>query len=452
MQSQAETAQSDAFEVKTARQYVDHIKLGELSSEYLVAHCLSVIENTDEKIGAWAHLNADQALSEARKMDDLRRRGKPLGALHGLPVGIKDIVDTTDYPTEYGCSVFANRRPENDAAVVERLKEAGAVILGKTVSTEMAFLSESNTRNPHNPEYGPGGSSSGSAAAVAAGQVPLAIGSQTNGSTIRPASFCGVFGFKPSRGIVSRRGVLRTSDSLDQLGIFSLDLADAALLCNAISGYDGADPKSYIQPKPDCLAGFQSEPPVEPMFAWFDMPYYDRATKDTMAGFAELLEAMGSRVDRLTAPKSFEGLIGSHKLIYYYEMNKELESVWNEHASGLSAELQQTLSDAREISSDQYEDAVAAMRSAADWFSGFYNDYDAVVTLSALSEAPKYGEGTGDPICCTLWTLAGLPCLNLPLLTGLNNLPIGVQLVGAYNEDDRLFRSSRWLLETIRRF
>ena len=417
----------------------------------LVKHCLDAIDRTDGEIAAWTWLDREGALEQARQMDEIRRHGKPMGKLHGLPVGLKDIIDTGDMPTERGTPIFKGRVPDADAAVVEKLKEAGAVVLGKTVTTEMAFMEAAQTRNPHNTEYGSGGSSAGSAAAVAAGQVPISLGSQTNGSTIRPASFCGVYGYKPSRGMISRRGLLETSPSLDQIGIFALDAGDLAFVCDAISGYDAADESCYLRPRPDVLSGYLSDAPVEPTLAYLDLPYGPKISSDVGQGFDEIVELLGNKVDKLSCPKSFIGLIESHRIVYGYELYHGLGSIGSgETANLLSETFRVALETGSRFSAEQYDDARQAMFAAEDWFKEFFNDFDAILTPSALSEAPKIGAGTGDPICCTIWTLAGLPCVNLPLLTGDNDMPVGVQLVGGLDEDDRLFRTTRWLLEFLR--
>jgi len=212
----------------TATEAVSQIREGKLSSVDLTKACLARIEETDGQIGAWAYLDAENALKQAEAMDDLRKHGRPIGALHGVPVGVKDIFDTADMPTGLGSPAHPTRQPDADCAAVEKLREAGAVILGKTVTTPLAFASPSTTRNPHNADYSPGGSSSGSAAAVAAGHIPLAIGSQTGGSVNRPASYCGTYGFKPTRGQISRRGALQTSQTLDCVGSFARTLEDVA--------------------------------------------------------------------------------------------------------------------------------------------------------------------------------------------------------------------------------
>ena len=435
-------------ELNTARDCVSAIKDGSLRSVDLVKTSLAEMERTDSTIKAWQHLDNEQAIAAAEQADEQRRHGRPVGQLQGIPVGLKDIIDTAELPTEYGSPIYKGRQADQDAAIVEKLKESGAVILGKTVTTEFAFMHPANTRNPHNTEFGPGGSSSGSAAAVAAGHVPLAFGTQTNGSVIRPASYCGVYGFKPSRGVVSRRGILQTSASLDQPGMFARDLGDLALLADIVAGYDASDSVSYNAPKPAALDGYLQDVPVEPNFVWLELPYADRFSDALVQGADELISELGGQIERVTAPASFNDAIEAHSIIYDYEIFRCLSEV-RTHESQLSDTVQSAFERAEKRTEEEYQQALAFKESFEAWFKPFFNDYDAVLTASAPSEAPRFGEGTGDPICCTVWTLAGLPCLNLPLLAGDHELPIGIQLVGAHQEDDRLFRSARWLLETL---
>lgn len=425
------------------------IRAGLLTSVDLVKACLARIEETDGQIKAWAQLDPEHALKQAAELDAIRQSGKPLGALHGVPVGLKDIVDTADYPTERGSPIFAGRRPGEDACLVERLRDAGAVILGKTVTTELAFLHPAETRNPHNTAHTPGGSSSGSAAAVAALQVPLAVGTQTNGSVIRPASFCGTYGFKPTRGVISRRGLLQTSRSLDQVGVFARTLEDVALLTDVVKGYDQTDPLCYPRPRPRMLEGCRAEVPVEPIFAWFDLPFADRLTDDGRDAVGEVVAALGGKVERMPSPPAFAGLVETQRIIHEYEICHHLADTFQAHWDQVSASLQPVVERGRAISDAQYEDALATMKSAQAFFDVFFNDYDAVITPSATGEAPKVGPGTGDPVFCTIWTLAGLPCVSLPLLVGETGLPIGVQLVGAAERDDRLLRTANWLINTL---
>lgn len=435
---------------QTIRQYADMIRDGQLSSVQLVDNCFKAISESEEQLRAWAYLDRDHAIAQAEAADEIRRAGEPTGALHGIPIGLKDIIDTADMPTQRGSPIYKDRQPAADAAVVEKLREAGAVILGKTVTTEFAYMHPPLTRNPHNHDYSPGGSSSGSAAAVAAGHVPLALGTQTNGSVIRPASFCGVYGFKPSRGILSRRGLLQTSATLDQIGVFSRDIGDLALLTDSMAGYDADDDACYLKPRPGMLAGYLSDVPIEPAFVWIDLPYADRYTDDLAKGSIELLNALGASVERIPAPNSFDALAGCHKTIYDYEIYRCLTTEREQHWQLLSDTAKTALDNAQKCDEPRYLEALEIRESAIQWFKQFFYDYDAILTPSAVTQAPLATDGhTGDPICCTLWTLCGLPCLSLPLLTSADDLPIGIQMVGAYNQDDRLLRSARWLMNAL---
>ncbi|TMM51045.1 amidase [Sulfitobacter sabulilitoris] len=429
----------------TATEAVAAIASGRLSSVDLVKSCLGRIATTDGEIKAWAHLDADAALAQAAECDRIRKAGYATGPLHGVPVGLKDIIDTADMPTQRGTPIFAGRRPDADARIVEHLREAGAVILGKTVTTELAFVHANETRNPHDTGRSPGGSSSGSAAAVAACHVPLAIGTQTNGSVIRPASFCGTFGFKPTRGTISRSGVLQTSASLDQIGSFGRTLADVALLTDAIGSYDQRDPASFARPRASMLRGANADVPVTPDLAWLDLPFYDRLAEDARAGLETVLEALGPQVTRMSAADTLSNLVAVQARIHEYEICLHQAEVFDTHWDQISDTLKPIVTRGRQISKAEYDDALAVKASAESFFADFFTEFDAIVAPSAAGEAPRFGEGTGDPIFCTLWTLAGLPCVTLPLLLGDNDLPIGVQLIGPAEKDDRLLRTAHWL-------
>lgn len=429
----------------TATEAVQAIASGRLSSVDLVKSCLEQIADTDASIKAWAHLDPESALAQAAECDRIRKAGLGTGPLHGLPVGLKDVIDTRDMPTQRGTDIFKDRQPDKDARLVERLRESGAVIMGKTVTTELAFVHANDTRNPHNPEHSPGGSSSGSAAAVAACHVPLAVGTQTNGSVIRPASFCGTFGFKPTRGVISRAGVLKTSDSLDQVGCFGRSLEDVALLTDALAGYDQADSCSFARPRPQMRAGAQAEAPVAPDLVWFNLPFYDRLSPDANEGMEAVLDVLGPRITRMAAADTLANLVAVQARIHEYEICQHQAAVFDANFEDLSRELQLIVARGRKISEAEYTDALAVKASAQTFFDELFVEFDAIIAPCATGEAPKFGSGTGDPIFCTLWTLAGLPCVSLPLLVGDNNLPIGVQLIGPIEKDDRLLRTARWL-------
>ncbi|MEP2639713.1 amidase [Roseobacter sp.] len=433
----------------SASEAATHIAAGRLSSVQLVRSCLDRIATTDGDIHAWAHLDPDAALKQAAACDQRRQSGLATGPLHGIPVGLKDIIDTRDMPTTRGTPIFAHRQPDADARIVEMLREAGAVIIGKTVTTEMAFVHPSITRNPHNAAHTPGGSSSGSAAAVAAGHVPLAIGTQTNGSVIRPASFCGTFGFKPTRGTLPRTGVLQTSQSLDQLGTFARTLEDAARLADALAGYDQRDAESHPHARPAMAAGARSEPPVDPDLVWLNLPFHDRLSGAAQDGLDGILGILGPRVTRMDPANQLAELVAVQARIHEYEIIQHQGHVFDAHWDQISDTLKPVLTRARTISAAEYQDALAVKTSAQAFFAEFFIDYDAIIAPSAAGEAPGFDTGTGDPIFCTLWTLAGLPCVTIPLLVGETGLPIGVQLIGPAHKDDRLLRTAAWLQQHI---
>mgnify|MGYP000397795235 FL=1 len=429
----------------TASEALAAIASGRLSSVELVKSCLARIAETDGAIKAWAFLDEGAALAQAAECDRIRIAGLATGSLHGIPVALKDIIDTAKMPTQRGSVIFEGRQTDHVARLVELLREAGAVIMGKTVTTELAFVHANETRNPHNPDHTPGGSSSGSAAAVAAMHVPLAIGTQTNGSVIRPASFCGVFGFKPTRGVISRDGILQTSVSLDQVGCFGRSLADVALLTDAIGGYDQRDAVSFARPRPNMSAGAAADAPVTPALAWFDLPFNDRLSDDALDGIDAVIEILGPSVERMAAADTLSDLVAVQATIHEYEIAQHQAEVFETHWNQISDTLRPVITRARTITKTQYDDALAVKTSAEGFFKAFFMDYDAIIAPSAAGEAPKFGNGTGDPIFCTLWTLAGLPCISLPMLVGETGLPIGVQLIGPAEKDDRLLRTARWL-------
>ena len=434
----------------SAVQAAEAIREGRLTSEALTEACLARIEESDGTIRAWAHLDPDYAREQAREMDRVRKAGHATGALHGVPVGLKDIVDTCALPTECGSPVFTGRRPDQDARIVELLRNSGAVIMGKTKTTEFAFMQPTDTTNPHDASRTPGGSSSGSAAAVAARHVPLAVGSQTGGSVIRPASFCGVYGFKPTQGTVSRTGVFRTSASLDHVGVFASTLQDAALLADALAGYDQTDPTSFARPRAQMLEGAGSEVPVEPDIAWFDLPFHDRLDSDAVEGLEAVIDGLGGRVERFPASPQLSDLTTVHQTIYDREISENMAELAANRWEDLSGNMQDAVTRGRAISDAQYKDALAVKSSAEAFFTEHFNDFDAILAPSATGEAPLIADGTtGDSIFCTIWTLAGLPTLSLPLLVGEHGLPVGVQVIGAVEEDDRLMRTAAWIQRTL---
>ena len=431
-----------------ATEIVEAIREGRLTARKVVEEALAKIE-ADAGLCVWAHLDAEAALAQADECDRVRQHGKPLGRLHGVPVGLKDIIDAAGLPCESGAEVMKGRMPEQDSRIAAALRAEGAIILGKTVTTELAFMQPSATRNPNNPDHTPGGSSSGSAAAVAAGHVPLAVGSQTNGSVSRPASFCGTFSIKPTAGIIPRTGVLATSKTLDQMGVFGQSLEDIGLLCDVIGGYDPVDSASYARPRPPMQQGATATAPLAPNFIWFDMPYFDRLSSAALDGMEELLHALGDKVERIDAAESFSGFIAAQKIIHGHEYAQHLGWILDENPDGISKGSRDAIALGATYGEDAYNEALGLRQQAMGFFATLFTEFDAVISPAALGEAPLFEEGTGDPICQTIFTLAGLPTVTVPLLVGDKDLPIGVQLAGGAEEDDRLLRTSSWLISAL---
>jgi Asp-tRNA(Asn)/Glu-tRNA(Gln) amidotransferase A subunit family amidase len=428
---------------------VDKIRKGLISSEQLVRRCLEQIERLEAEVQAWAHLDPDYALEQARKSDKVAgeavRQGQPLKPLHGIPVGIKDIIDTRDLPTENGTVLHAGRRPEIDAALVTRLKEAGAVILGKTVTTELAVFHPGKTRNPHNPNHTPGGSSSGSAAAVACGMAPLAVGTQTNGSIIRPASFCGVYGYKPTYGFISRHRVLLQSRPLDQVGVYGRSIEDAALIAETLIGYDANDPDSVMPDAPELVEVLAGEPPIEAKLAFIKTPVWQQADLSARSALEGLVEALGDAAVEISLPEMFDGAHEHHRQIMEADLARSFAAEYRDGADQLSDILTQMMERGREVSETEYKEAVAAREIYYRFFDELLERYDAIITPATTGEAPEGLDSTGSPVFCTIWTLCGMPAISLPLLQGENGLPLGVQVVGARGADARLLSTARWL-------
>jgi len=423
------------------------IHSGEITSEALVRACLERIEAVDGQVEAWSYLDPDYALEQARRADAAHQAGVDLGPLHGLPIAVKDIYDTRDMPTENGTPLHAGRRPNQDATVVALLRQAGAVLLGKTVTTELAFYAPGKTRNPHDPMRTPGGSSSGSAAAVASGMVPLALGSQTNGSMIRPAAFCGVCGFKPTHGTISRNGVLALSRSLDTLGVFARGVADLALLAEPLTVFDDRDPDMRPHGRPRLVESVAQAPPLEPNFAFVKTPVWHQAEPDTREAFAELVEFLGPLCDEVPLPEVFAGAIDWHRIVMLADFAKSFASLYDRGRDQLSAVMRDAIEEGQRCLALDYNRALEWQGVLNAGLEEIFERYDAILTPAAPGEAPEGLDATGNPAFCTLWTFCGTPAVSLPLLRGSNGLPMGVQLVGRRGDDARLLRTARWLSE-----
>ena len=427
------------------------IRDGRFSSVALVADCLKRIGEVDREVEAWAFLDGEYAMRQAEAADDHRKQGKATGPLHGVPLGVKDIFDTSDMPTEFGSPFWAGRTPHRDAAAVTSLRAAGAVILGKTVTTEYAYFHPGKTKNPHNTAHTPGGSSSGSAAAVAASMVPGAIGSQTNGSVIRPAAYCGVVGFKPTHGLIPRSGALLLSRALDHVGVFARSVADAALLAETLAGFDDEDPDTRAIARPPFVEVAASEPPLPPRFAFVRTPAWKDAEPVTIEAFAELAEALGERASEVEIGERFERGYDMHRSVMEVEMAHNLHRDYERAGDALSKTLRSLIERGRKVLAVDYASALAGGAPLNAMLDAVFDEYDAILTPAAPGPAPRGLKTTGNPVFCTLWTYLGTPAVTLPLLVSEDGLPIGVQLVGRRGNDARLLRTANWLIKTLAR-
>ncbi len=429
----------------TAAEALAALREGRMSAETLVGACLARIRADEERVQAWAFIDEELALEQARRLDEVRREGHTAGPLHGLPVGVKDIIDTADMPTEDGTVLHAGRCPEHDATVVERLRLAGAVILGKTVTTELATYAPGKTRNPHHPLHTPGGSSSGSAAAVAANMVPVAIGTQTNGSVIRPAAYCGVYGYKPTFGRVSRHGILRQSQPLDQVGFFARSVEDLAIIAEPLTGHDERDPDTRLMARPRLLEVALQEPPLSPMFAFTKTPNWGETEEQTRLAFDELCAALGAQSIPFDVPAVFGDTWQWHRTIMEADLARHFHKFYERGRDRLSESLRGQIERGRQVSAVDYNNAVDRIEPAGAAFDEIFDRCDVILTAATAGPAPRGLESTGSPAFCTLWTFAGMPAVTLPLLHAENGMPMGVQLVGRRGDDARLLRTARWL-------
>ena len=431
----------------------------ELSSEELVRACLERIEAREPVVGAWAFLDGEAALAQARRRD----AEAPRSGLHGLPIGVKDIFDTADMPTEHGSPIYTGRRPDADAACVRRLREAGAVVLGKTVTTEFATYQPPRTVNPHDPERTPGGSSSGSAAAVADGMAPLALGSQTAGSTIRPASFCGIAGFKPTHGAVDLTGALQLSARLDTIGLMARTPEDAGLLLDALLGADAAAARradaagersvdAAAEHRADAAGEHRADAAAEhatgaaPRVAFVRTRHWEQADSSGRAAVeraAERLEAGGAEVVETALPAPFDGLTDAQATIMAFDAARSLAAEREHHRDQLSEPLRELLDQGAATSDTSYRDAVALAGRCRAQLGDVLAGAAAILTPAAVGEAPPR-ESTGDPVFCRAWTLLGAPAVSVPGLTGESGMPVGVQLVGAPGADRALLSLAAW--------
>jgi Asp-tRNA(Asn)/Glu-tRNA(Gln) amidotransferase A subunit family amidase len=400
----------------SALELARRIETDALSPRDVVDLCAKGISLRESETGAFAALDLDAA----------RRNAEPTLAqtpLRGLPVGIKDIYDTVDFETAYGSAVYAGHRPKSDAAMVMLVRRAGGIVLGKTITTEFASLQPAGTRNPHNPAHTPGGSSSGSAAAVAAGMVPIALGSQTGGSVIRPAAFCGVAGYKPSFRMLPTVGMKCFSWSLDTVGLFAAGVADVAFAAAAISGRD---------------LRVDGRDPAPPSIALVRTPQWSQASAEMQSALEQAIgkaQAAGARVTELVLPALLDEAMQAHGTVQDHEAFRALAYEFDFHGDRMGPILRQQLEKAAAITPAVYDEARRVTRRARQALVELMGDTTVILTPSAPGAAPRGLGSTGSPMFNRLWTLLGPPCINVPGLADSAGLPLGIQVVGRFARD-----------------
>lgn len=428
----------DRDDLLRAREAAAAIRAGQLSARTYAERCIRRIEAREAEVKAWVAFDAERALRLAAACD-ARRGDEDDTPLHGVPIGVKDLFATADLPTQMGSPLYAGHRTAHDAAVVSRLQRAGAYVMGKTVTAELAFMHPGVTTNPWNAAHTPGGSSSGSAAAVAAGFVPLAIGTQTNGSVIRPAAYCGIVGFKPTAGTVPGGGCFVFSPTLDQVGVFANDVADAALFAAVLMdepSLQGAAVASARVPRLAALA----------RFSWCE------TAPEAAAHFEatlQRLEAAGAIVDRIELPSALADAQAVHRCIMRYEAARELMQARAQQAELLSPVLREAVDEGAAFEVTQYRDALARRAAMAEAADDLCADYDAVLSPPAADAAPRGLQSTGDPSFATLWTLVGVPSISIPSGWSQAGLPFGLQLAVANGADAALLGIARWCEERL---
>jgi len=427
----------------SASEAARRIGAGALSPSNLVAACLKRIDATEPAVAAWVRLDRDAAARVAVQRDIEAREGRFMGPLHGVPVGLKDIFDAAGVPTASGAPDWATRNPTVDAPSVARLRAAGAVPMGKLTTTPFAYLDPCATRNPWNSEHTPGGSSSGPAAAVAARMVPLALGSQTVGSVLRPAAYCGVVGFKPTHGRISVAGVLTLAESFDHVGLFARRVEDCALGLALLAGPDPADRSATAVPVDDYLAAIAAPAPprvgvLRSLVARAEPPM--RAHLETVRG---ALAAAGAHMVDVELPESFRALREAGDLVLAVDAAHAHAALYAKHAAEYPPRIKELVERGRGVSALQYLAAQEARRSARAALTALAARYDALLAPTVGAPAPRGLRSTGDPSFCAPFTFAGLPALSLP--TGVQaGLPLAVQLVGAPWAESRLLAAAAW--------
>ena len=428
-----------------AEELASKIKDSQLTSVEICEKYIERIKEFEKDVKAWAHFDKKLLLEKAAEADDYRRSGKPLGPLHGIPVALKDIVGTVDMPTECGTVIRKGKSYSQNAEIVDLLLASGAIIMGKTTTSELAYLGPAKTTNPHDYSRTPGGSSSGSAASVASFMAPLSIGSQTGGSVIRPASYCGIVGYKPTYGLISRNGVLKTSDKLDHIGVFGRSVEDVALLAKVLIKKDNYDTATVHYSTEHMLDETKKGPLFDPKFIFYKTESWKLIEKRSREAFEYFIKSFKNNIEVFDTPSYFKDIHKYHQIIHETDLANNFTLYYQKYKKKLSKFMQDAISKGNNHSAKEYAEAIDFMKRSYDSYQEVFEDYHGILSPSSPGVAPKGLKSTGTAEFNKVWSYMGTPCISLPLLQGESNMPLGVQLIGAKFDDHRFLGVANWL-------
>jgi aspartyl-tRNA(Asn)/glutamyl-tRNA(Gln) amidotransferase subunit A len=419
---------------------------GEISPVDLVKSFLERIDEVESRVQAWVTLDREGAMEVAAQSKRDLESGKVKSPLHGIPIGVKDIFYTKGLKTSMGSKIFADLVPSHDATTVQRLREAGAIVLGKTVTTEFAYFDPGPTRNPWNLEHTPGGSSSGSAAAVAAEMCPAALGSQTAGSLLRPGAFCGVVSLKPTYGRISRYGIFPDSWCLDHPGFFTRSVEDATLLLQSLAGHDSKDSRASKEPVPDYHRALELlKIPVRiGLVREFFMEKADAETRRHVENVIQRFAQAGAKIEEVPMPKSFTAVQAAHRTVMRVEMTAVHEDLFRQHPDKYSAKLRELIEIGMLVPGVQYLRAQRIRNQFIQGMIPLFSQFDVLLSPTTASTAPKGLQATGDPSFNIPWTFSGFPAITLPSGLSESGLPMGIQLAAAPFREDKLLAVAYW--------
>ena len=421
------------------------IKNAEISSVEVCEAYIERIKKFEKDVKAWAYFDKKILLEKAAEADDHRKSGKPTGSLHGVPIAVKDIIGTVDMPTECGTVIRKGKSYSQNAEIIDLLHSAGAIVMGKTATSELAYLGPSSTTNPHDKNRTPGGSSSGSAAAVASFMAPASIGSQTGGSIIRPASYCGVVGYKPSYGLISRNGVLKTSYSLDHIGMFGRKVEDVAMLAKVLIKKDKFDSATIHYSAENIVSETKKGPLFEPKFIFYKTEYWKMIDKKSKEAFEYFIKSFKKNIEIFDTPSYFKDIHRYHQIIHETDLANNFSVYFKKFKKKLSKYMQDAITKGNKHSAKEYAEAIDFMKRSYESYQEVFEDYHGVLTPSSPGVAPKGLKSTGTAEFNKVWSYLGTPCISLPLLEGENNLPLGIQMIGDRYDDHRFLGVARWL-------